>query len=269
MWHRHWNLSRDPFLASGPAFVSTATHEEAVARVVATFQDGRSTAVLRGPRGCGKTSVLNEAIRRVRGPGRRLALVRSPVDGASVLAGLGRGLGRRVLPGLSLADAWSSLRDALRICHWQKTQAILVVDGAENLDAEAVERLASLSTGRAALVVGVRTEGPLGLAWPLAVRLRPLLASETRRYVSEKLRHAGRNDPAFTPRALDRLHDLTQGVPAGIDRLGSLALMAGAFRGLELVPPDVVDGVAMECEGQGIPTEEADEAGWSTPPVVC
>jgi hypothetical protein len=37
------------------------------------------------------------------------------------------------------------------------------------------------------------------------------------------------------------------GIPRGLDRLGSLALMAGALRGLEIITPEVVEGAAREC----------------------
>ena len=73
--------------------------------------------------------------------------------------------------------------------------------------------------------------------------------SETAHYVSTKLAAAGREREAFLPPAVGRLHALSGGNPRGVDRLATLALMAGAVRGLEVVTPDVVDGVAVECEG--------------------
>ncbi len=84
-------------------------------------------------------------------------------------------------------------------------------------------------------------------AWQLAIRLPPLLRSETTRYVDHKLSAAGRVEPAFTTSALARLHDLSGGVPRGIDRLGSLSLKAAALEGLDRVAAEVVDGVAREC----------------------
>jgi type II secretory pathway predicted ATPase ExeA len=73
------------------------------------------------------------------------------------------------------------------------------------------------------------------------------MRSECERYVTTKLAAAGRDDPAFTPRAFHRLHALTEGIPRRLDRLASLALMAGAIRGLEIIPAEVVEGVSTEC----------------------
>jgi type II secretory pathway predicted ATPase ExeA len=83
--------------------------------------------------------------------------------------------------------------------------------------------------------------------WQLAIRIPALTRSETARYLDEKLAAAGRPETVFTPRALSRLYDISGGIPRGIDRLGSLALMAGAARGLEMITPEVVTGVAAEC----------------------
>ena len=78
------------------------------------------------------------------------------------------------------------------------------------------------------------------------IRLGPLTRSDLERYVFSKLAAAGRSEPTFTARALNRLHFSSEGVPANIDRLASLSMMAAAHRGLEIVTPDVVDGAAQE-----------------------
>jgi hypothetical protein len=90
------------------------------------------------------------------------------------------------------------------------------------------------------------TERP-SLDWSLAVRLCRLTRAETEFYVRAKLTAAGRNEATFTPRAITRLHAASSGVPRGLDRLSSLALMAGAVRGLEVVPAEGVDEVIREC----------------------
>ena len=89
----------------------------------------------------------------------------------------------------------------------------------------------------------------------LAVRLSNLTRAEVASYVAAKLEAAGRREPAFTPRALTRLHALSAGLPRAVDRLASLALIASATRGLEMVLPEAVEGSARECVEGGV-------AGW-------
>ena len=256
MWTRHWRLSGDPFLGPGSAYVPTSGHEEAIARLVATVESGQRLAVLRAGEGFGKSVALSRLLAETRSPQRRFARVSAPMDGTDLLAGLASGLGGRVSPRDGRSAAWRALADAVRLCRWQKLHAVLVVDDAQFLDDEAdrrdLERLTHLDPHPATRLTVVQSfrepeverDSP---AWHLAIRIPALTRSETDRYVAEKLAAAGRDEPSFTPRALGRLHEVSGGVPRGIDRLGSLALMAGAARRLEIVTPDVIDGVVPEC----------------------
>ncbi len=264
MWHDHWRLSGDPFPGPGSPYVRTTGHDEALARLVHTIEAGGRLAVLRAGAGLGKSVVLARAILATKGPQRRFARVSFPTDGVSMLAGLAGALGGVVPSGPGRPAAWKALGDAVKLCRWQKLHAVLVVDDCQELgdpaDARDLERLAQLDphpSTRLTVVQAFREpdevdEGrgfaiPSPPAWELSIRLPPLTRSESLRFVAEKVAAAGRSTPVFTPLALVRLHDLSGGVPRGLDRLGSLALMAGASRGLELVTHDVVDGVAREC----------------------
>ncbi len=261
MWQRHWKLNADPFLGPGSPYVRTSGHDEVVARLIDTIETNQRLAVIRSGAGMGKSLILSRVIAETRSPRRRLARVAAPVDGPSLIANLATGLGVSIAPGSSRPAAWKALADAVRLCRWQKLQAVLIIDDSQLLDDLAdrrdLERLAHLDPNPATqltIIQAVRDpdDDPspgvdLTPAWQLAIRLVALTRSESVRFIEEKLAAAGRTDPAFTPRALSRLHDLSGGVPRGIDRLGSLSLMAAAVRGLELVSPDVVDGVAREC----------------------
>ena len=83
--------------------------------------------------------------------------------------------------------------------------------------------------------------------WNLAIGLSELTRSQAETYLTTKLRAAGCTEPIFTPRAVTRLHGLSAGNPRGLQQLASLSLMAGFVRGLEVIPPDLIDGIAGEC----------------------
>jgi type II secretory pathway predicted ATPase ExeA len=74
-----------------------------------------------------------------------------------------------------------------------------------------------------------------------------LTRSDAEAYLNAKLAMAGRPERTFTPRAITGLHAAAAGNPRTLDRLASLGLMAGALRGLEIITPDVIAGVAREC----------------------
>jgi type II secretory pathway predicted ATPase ExeA len=261
LWQEHWQLRRDPFLGSGSPYVPIPTHEEALARLLDTIETGQRLVRLRGGRGLGKSVVLTRLADEARGPSRRIAQIAAPTDGLDLTRQLATALGRAPSSTADRPAAWNALRDAIRLCHWQRAHAVLIVDDADDLSSDAdrrdVERLARLEPDPATRLTVILSFGKSPdddedvHGWRLAVRLRPLTRSETTTYVESKLTAAGRPEPTFTPRALDRLHHLSGGVPRGVDRLGSLALMAGSLRGLEVVGPDIIDGVAGECERPG------------------
>jgi MSHA biogenesis protein MshM len=257
VWRDYWKLSFDPFLGPNPRYVSTGTHDEVVARLVQTIESAQRLAVLRGAEGLGKSVVLARMAAEVRRPGRRLAMVVRPADGLALISGLAEGLGMRLPAGSRRAVAWKALADAIRVCHWQKVHPILVVDDVGDLghddDRHDLARLVHVGTHPASPLTVVQAVCESDDEWPpsdwqLSIRLQPLMRSETAQYVVAKLATSGRNEPAFTPQAMGRLHDLSAGRPRGIDRLASLALMASAWRRLERVTPEVVDGVAHECQ---------------------
>lgn len=257
MWLSHWKLTRDPFATNAAPYVATPTHEEAVARVVHAIESCQRSAVVRADAGLGKSFLLNRALAETRGPSRRVAHASGPLDGASLFTALAESLGTRVSAGASRATAWRALAQAVRLERWQRSHVILVVDDVHLLttsdDRSDLERLAHLEsspTARFTVVTAGRPPDerlPVAAPWDLTIRLSPLTRTEAEQFVVAKLALAGRTEPTFTPRALTRLHAGAEGIPRGLDRLGSLALMAGAMRGLEIITPDVIDGVTREC----------------------
>ncbi|MEO6808786.1 MAG: AAA family ATPase [Isosphaeraceae bacterium] len=248
--------STDPFSEVDAPFIPTAVHAEAVARLVYVIESGQRLATLYARPGLGKTMVLRRALELARGPGRRIVKASGPIDGLDLLTTLAERSGRRLPPKASRADAWRALTDSARVCRLQRLAIVLVIDDAQRLTSPAdqldLDRLPHLDPHPEACVTVIQVGRdadiePASDPWTLAIRLAPLTRTETSGYLNAKLAAAGRDQTAFTPKAVTLLHALTSGVPRGIDRLASLALIAGEARGLEMITPDVIDGVAREC----------------------
>ena len=256
MVQRHWSLSRDPFAVGGEPFVASPTHLEALERLRHAIEAGQQRATLRSAAGLGKSAVLGRLLAAVKGPTVRIARATSPVDGPSMLASLAEGLGSRPLAGPTRGLAWRTLADAVRLCRAQGLGVVLAIDDCQDLtetvDRRDLERLVHLDPHPKArlTIVEVGRDDPDGAdPWGLAIRLEPLTRGEAADYLATKLAAAGRSEPTFTPRAITRWHALAGGVPRGLERLAALALIAGAVRGLEIITPEVVEGVAAECRG--------------------
>jgi type II secretory pathway predicted ATPase ExeA len=253
-------LSRKLFLGRDTSFVSLPGHEEAVARLVYCVEAGHRLAVLSGPPGVGKSRVLAQSLHETRSPMRRVSMVNSPMDGADLFAGLARGLGvRQAKHATGLADGWHLLQRGIRIFAQQRFQAVLVVENGQFLmdsgENKALERLAHLGelgdgTVTVLLVTAeeLTSESLASVLCQLHVRLKPLTRSEVETYLAAKLAAAGCDGALFTPRAVTRLHALSGGIPSGLNRLTTLALMAGASRGMGSISAEVVDAVSEEFQ---------------------
>ncbi|MDR3638762.1 MAG: type II secretory pathway protein ExeA [Isosphaeraceae bacterium] len=257
MWLSYWKLARDPFSAPCASYVATPTHDEAVARIVHAIESGQRSATLRAGAGLGKSTILARVLADTRSPSRRIARAAGPVDGPSLYAALADSLGTRVSPGAPRAAAWRTLTQAVRLERWQRTHVVLAIDDVhllrEPADLADLERLLHLDpapTARFTVVTAGRPDdecAPPAPAWDVTLRLPPLARGEAEQFVLAKLASAGRTEATFTQRAITRLHAHSEGIPRGLDRLSALALMAGAVRGLEIITPEVIEGVTREC----------------------
>jgi len=257
-WIVHWGLNRDPFVERGGPYVPLPGHEEAVARLVHSIEAGHRLAVLSAPAGMGKTLVLNRALTEARDTCRRFAIVSNPMEGAHLYSRLAEKLGSRGLVSASRGAAWLALEQAVRGCALQGFQVVLAVDDCTSLIANGasadLRRLCQVGASAGGRVTVLLAQGEdsheLDLSqqsWTLAIGLRSLSCSEAETYLTAKLAAAGCREPVFSRRAITRLHLHSRGSPSGLDRLASLCLMAGAYRGLEAISSDVVEGVLGEC----------------------
>ncbi|QDV37063.1 AAA family ATPase [Tautonia plasticadhaerens] len=255
-WLQHWELRFDPFRPGAAPFVAIPGHEEAVRRLVHLVSNGEPRGEIRGEDGIGKSMTLDEAVRRLRRPDRRILSVRRPADGGSVLRGLASALGHRLDHGPGRPELIARLLDSARLARSQNIGLLVAVDDDGLLDLEEdlrllerVEAIGRQSGCRFTMLVTGRSTPDRVASWPLVIRLDRLTHRESSAYLAEKLRAAGAGRWPFSDRALLRLHALSGGVPAAIDRLSGLALRAGAIDEVPEIPEQLIEGIARECEG--------------------
>jgi MSHA biogenesis protein MshM len=257
VWLRHWGLTRDPFAAAHSPYVSLPSHDEALARLVYSIERQQPHVTFLAEEGLGKTTVVKEAIRQVRSPRRRPVFAHTPLDGRQLLGLLADGLGLPFAAGSDRHGVWRRLARSLRAAAIEGTHVFFVIDGwddtAHSATAQDLVALveSSRQTGPAASLIKVGRGTPEDReqrcdSWALAIGLERLTRSEAASYLEAKLAAAGCRDRIFTPRGLTRLHSWAQGVPRALDQLATFSLMAGALQGLEVVSPEIVDGVSLQ-----------------------
>jgi type II secretory pathway predicted ATPase ExeA len=252
-WKLHWGFERAPFADHDSPYVSLPAHDEAALRLMHCIETGERSAFLTADAGLGKSTVLRRVLAETRSGRRRCVLMSCPRGRDLLLGGLADRLGERLGREPSRLACWRAIERSFRLASIQGVNVAIGIDDCENAGAQMqrdIESLANLWTGLSTRLTiiqagrpgqGVRADS--AQAWTLAIGLESLTRSEAERYLVTKLSGAGCNLPVFTPRAVTRLHCLSSGVPRGIEQLATRCLMAGAGRGLEAIPPELVDSL--------------------------
>ncbi len=107
-------------------YVPLETHETLVRRLVQAVEARQSRVQLLGARGSGKSTILREALKRLRSPHRAIASVSGNADQAILMSTLARRLGTN-----STADSSDRrLRTAIQLRRLQSQDVIIAVDDA-------------------------------------------------------------------------------------------------------------------------------------------
>ena len=112
-------------------------------------------------------------------------------------------------------------------------------------------RRTRLLVGQPQLVEHLRKHASLDQRIATRGFLRPLSREEVPEYVAHRLRTAGRDEPVFSPTALELVYEYSSGVPRQINNLCDIALVIGFSRKLEMVDEDAVRRLIQQRDAQG------------------
>ena len=268
MDYSYWGLNRKPFGwgLDPKGFFLSGVHEEALARLEFLVQHRRRLGLLVGPAGTGKSlllEVFSATLRRAGWP-----VVRIKPAGATeaqLLWDLLIGLGRVPQPRSPSSQRWQQLFDRFREARLVGQPVVILCDQMESAGEEAQKTLARLLAQinrpewAVTMVLAGRPE--MLRSWhaqlqdqaDLEMVLEPWDLSDTRQYLVEMFRRAGRSEPIFTPEAIQRLHELSGGIPRQINRLADLALLAGAVDGLRQIGPELIEALSGQITSASVP----------------
>lgn len=259
MYQEHWGLAASPFQSGldQKAFYPSPTHEEALARLRFLVEQHRRFGVLLGPVGSGKSLLLVSVAEQFARQGRPVALVSLlGVEPLELLWQIALRWGLNPRWPQSPPSLWQLLADRLTEYRYQQLEAVVLLDDAGQASPDVlrqVERLLRLGPNPdtwLTVVLATRNEelsnldrSLLELA-DLQIKLEPWQYEDTRTYLASQLQRVGLDKPVFTPPAVERLHELSEGIPRRVARLADLALLAGAGEGLPQIDAPLLDAVA-------------------------
>ena len=261
MYHAHWGLSESPYRdrLDPRLFHHSPVQEEALARMHFLVDERRRVGLLLGGSGTGKSLLLGVFSRELRRQGHAPACL--DLLGLAPREMLWQIANAWCLPVERDAEPfslWRAVSDRMMEDRMQRRPSLLLCDNADEASAETLADLYRLAVGdvspesRTMLLLAARPEQArrigrrlLELA-ALRIDLSPWDAEETVAFVSQTLARAGRKQPVFDPAALERLFQLTHGVPRRVSQLADLALLAGAGSGRASIDAETIDAAWQE-----------------------
>nr|WP_296492327.1 AAA family ATPase [Rhodoferax sp.] len=280
MYAAHFGLSQDPFsIAPDPRYLfMSERHREALAHLLygvaggtqSTGGTGGGFVLLTGDIGTGKTTICRCFLAQVP-PDCHVAYIFNPKLSVpellqSICEEFHITLGPVASGTPTVKDYIDALNAFLLQSHASGQSSVLIIDEAQNLSPEVLEQLrllTNLETNERKLLQIVLIGQPElrdMLARPeleqLAQRviarfhLDALTPTEATQYIGHRLGVAGHTGTLpFEPKALQRIHQLTRGVPRRINLLCGRALLGAWANGLPGVSRSVVDKAASEVFG--------------------
>jgi N-acetylmuramoyl-L-alanine amidase/type II secretory pathway predicted ATPase ExeA len=254
-----FDLHEQPFgVTPDPAYLyPSQTHCEALDALSEGIQSGRGFLALVAEPGMGKTTLLYQVLEALRDKARTAFLFQTQCSSREFFQYLLSELGIDST-GMGLVPMHNKLNEILFAEMLAGRRFVLIVDEAQNLDETVLETIRLLSnfetTNTKLLQIVLAGQPQLGeklkqkqlaqLLQRLTVvkHLTPFSPQETAGYVRHRLKVAGyRGEGIFSPRALEPIARMSQGIPRNINRICYQALIEAHAQGERLVSPEIVE----------------------------
>jgi general secretion pathway protein A len=268
MYKSFYKLTRNPFdLTPDPAcFVPTARHNEALAALYYGIRRHKGVVVVTGEVGTGKTLLLRCLLQLFK-ENKEISyayIFNCRFSAIEFLHYTASDFGLQV-SGQNKSELLIELSKYVTSRGLNGSTTVLIVDEAHNLSMELLEEIRLLSNLETnddkmlqILLVGQPELDekldsfelrPLKQRIALRAQLEPLNARETQKYIQERLAISGRPTQlgdVFSPEAVTAVYEFSRGLPRLINTICENALINGYASQMEVIPAEVIKGVAQD-----------------------
>jgi type II secretory pathway predicted ATPase ExeA len=167
-------------------------------------------------------------------------------------------LGETPSPSDTLGELWRRIQDRLVVNRYQQVTTVMLFDDADEAEQEVITAITRLALWQPAadaqITIVASCEGNrveligrrlLELS-ELRVELGAWEPSDTADFLHQILSGAGREAPVFDDGAIEKMHEVSAGVPRRIRQIGEMALVAGAGYGVETIDAETISDVVSE-----------------------
>ena len=267
MYTEFYHLREKPFeITPDPKFLYLSeNHREALAHLVYAVRERKGFTVITGEVGTGKTTLIQTLLSRLDGKTRTAYLFNPRLEPNDFLNTICEDLGLRGLKRYK-GQYLQILHSFLLNCYSTNENVILIIDEAQNLDAQLLEEvrlLTNLETPKNKLLQVILTGQPelddalnrpecrqLKQRISLRYRMQPLTQQEMKEYIQYRLRKAGGLDTdLFTSKAIQRICDYSNGIPRLINIVCDNAMLTGYATNRKVIGAEIIDDVIGNLEG--------------------
>lgn len=267
MYTEFFGLNEKPFtITPDPRYLYLTTrHADALAHLIYGITESGGFIQLTGEVGTGKTTLIRSLLEQMPAKTQIAVILNPNLSALEFLAAICEELQIELPVQLSRAALIGCLNNYLLQAHTNSIRVVLIVDEAQNLDAELLEQvrlLTNLETARQKLLQIILIGQP-ELRELLARRdmrqvaqritgrfhLEPLGRKESSAYIAHRMRVAGAQSPVFSNSAMRELYRRSDGVPRLINVIADRALLAGYTLDRHKIDGSLVRRAAAEVFG--------------------
>lgn len=280
MYLEYFKLTERPFsITPDPRFLyMSARHREALAHLLYGLGEGGGFVQLTGEVGTGKTTICRCLLEQVP-ENVDIALVLNPkVTSTELIATVCDELGIEYPAGdTSIKSLTDVLNRYLLDAYARGRRTVLILDEAQNLSAEVLEQvrlLTNLETSTQKLLQIVLIGQPelrsllaredmrqLSQRVTARYHLDPISREEAGAYIKHRLQICGTTQTLFSKRSVDRIQQLSGGIPRLINVLCDRSMLGAYVEGKAQVDPKVVKKAAREVLAEA--EKKPEQRSWS------
>jgi general secretion pathway protein A len=248
MYLEYYGLKTFPFniTANPDFFYKSRSHEEALAALSYGIAQRKGIMSLTGEVGTGKTTVCKALLGRLEGKAKTSLILNPFFNQHQLLVAVLQDFGVKPTETKSKLGLINQLNNFLIEANAAQTEAVLVIDEAQNLSASQLEQIRLLSnlettqdkllqvvlSGQPELEQKLAKHNLRQLKQRISVKcsLSPLKKEEIEEYVRHRLTQAGKTDLEISPRSFETIFIFSEGIPRLINALCDRAMLCGFAR---------------------------------------
>lgn len=262
MFLREFGLAVHPFgLSPRLDFLyKSGAFEESIAHLVYGLENNEAFVMITGAIGTGKTMAIQSFLLHLGDRYMTALVTNTSVDPKELLKLVLEDLGVPLEPGADKSDLLIAFKKFLVAAGRDGKRIVVVIDEAQNLSREALEEIRLLTNlgqgdeqpvqivlaGQPELEEVLQRADLAQLRQRIRVhyKLAPLSRRELEEYVDHRMTVAGGSAGAFSGRALDRVYELSHGIPRVVNTLCGDGLLAAYVAGRQKVEAEDIGETA-------------------------